>query len=291
MSEAHRTDEIQGQIVHVYDDIEEADNKLPAWWLLTFYGAIAFALVYWFYYQVYGVGETQRQKYDAAVAAAEAEKSVVSNASLNALAADPTAVAEGSEIFATQCVACHDTKGQGREGLGPNLTDNYWVHGGSPIDIHYTVTHGIAAKGMPPWTPILGEQGVNDVVAYVITLRNTNVPGKGPEGEPWEPGDDEDTPAGTDTGTAADTAAGTGTGTGAAAGTGAGTGTGTGADTAAGTGTGAAAGTGAGTAAGTDTGTAADTAADTGTAAGTGAAAGTETGSGAGSGSEEAAPP
>lgn len=187
MSDVKRTDEIQGDILHVYDGIEEADNNLPTWWLLTFYGAIAFGLVYWFYYQVYGVGESQRQKYEAAVAAAEAEKSVVSNESLDALALDEGAVDAGGEIFAAQCMACHDAQGQGREGLGPNLTDAYWIHGGAPIDIHRTVTNGVAAKGMPPWTPILGEEGVNQVVAYVLTLRNTNVPGKAPEGEIWPP--------------------------------------------------------------------------------------------------------
>ncbi|MEM8609571.1 MAG: cbb3-type cytochrome c oxidase N-terminal domain-containing protein [Myxococcota bacterium] len=189
MSDIKRTDEIQGEILHVYDGIEEADNNLPTWWLLTFYGAIAFGLVYWFYYQIYGVGESQRQKYDYAVAAAEAQKSVVSNESLDALALDASAVTAGSEIFTAQCVACHNAQAEGREGLGPNLTDAYWIHGGAPVDIHATVTNGVAAKGMPPWTPILGEEGVNQVVAYVLTLRDTNVPGKPPEGEIWPAGD------------------------------------------------------------------------------------------------------
>ncbi len=188
MSEVKRTDEIQGEILHVYDGIEEADNNLPTWWLLTFYGAIAFGLAYWFYYQVYGVGESQKEKYVAQVVAAEAERKIVSNESLDALALDSTAVAAGSEIFAAQCIACHDMQGQGREGLGPNLTDKYWVHGGDPVNIHATITNGVAAKGMPPWAPILGEEGVNQVVAYVITLRDTNVEGKGPEGEVWVPG-------------------------------------------------------------------------------------------------------
>jgi len=187
MSDVNRTDEIQGEILHVYDDIEEADNNLPTWWLLTFYGAVAFGLVYWFHFEVYDVGQSQRDKYQAQMLAAEADKSVVSNDSLIALAQKPDAVAAGSEIFETQCVACHDTKGQGREGLGPNLTDPYWVHGGAPVDIHQTITNGVAAKGMPPWTPILGEEGVNQVVAYVLTLRDTNVPGKGPEGELYDP--------------------------------------------------------------------------------------------------------
>ena len=188
MSEAKRTDEIQGEILHVYDDIEEADNNLPAWWLLTFYGAIAFGLVYWFYYHEYGIGKLQPEKYAAAMAAEEAQRSVVTDESLQALVNDQNAVASGEQIFTTQCVACHNTNAQGREGLGPNLTDKYWIHGGAPTDIYATVTNGVAAKGMPPWAPILGEKGVNDVVAYVLTLRNTEVPGKAPEGDLWEPG-------------------------------------------------------------------------------------------------------
>ena len=188
MNEVKRTDEIQGEILHVYDDIEEADNNLPLWWLLTFYGAIAFGLVYWFYYHEYGIGKLPGELHAEAIAAAEAERSIVTDESLDALALDESAVATGQEIFMAQCFACHDAKGQGREGLGPNLTDKYWVHGGAPIDIHATVTNGVAAKGMPPWAPILGETGLNQVVAYLLTIRNTEIPGKAPEGEIWGPG-------------------------------------------------------------------------------------------------------
>jgi cytochrome c oxidase cbb3-type subunit III len=188
MSEVNRTDEIQGEILHVYDGIEEADNNLPTWWLLTFYGAVVFGLIYWFYYHEYAIGQLQPQKYAEAVAAAEAERSIVTDESLNALALDDSAVAAGSQIFGTQCIACHDAKAQGKVGLGPNLTAQYWIHGGAPTSIHATITNGIAAKGMPAWAPILGEEGVNQVVAYVLTLRNTEVPGIEPQGDLWEPG-------------------------------------------------------------------------------------------------------
>lgn len=180
MSDEKRTDNIQGEILHVYDGIEEADNNLPTWWLLTFYGAVAFGLVYWFHYHEYGVGKLQPQVYAEAVAAAEAEKSIVTDESLEALTTDEAAVANGKETYMAQCVACHDTQGQGRIGLGSNLTDEFWVNGGAPTDIHAIVTVGIPEKGMPPWAPILGEQGVNNVVAYVLTLRNTNVEGGKP---------------------------------------------------------------------------------------------------------------
>ena len=75
-------------------------------------------------------------------------------------------------------------------GLGSNLTDEYWVHGGAPTDIHAVVANGLTAKGMPPWAPILGDQGVNNVVAYVLTMRNTNLEGGKPVEENavvWEP--------------------------------------------------------------------------------------------------------
>ena len=184
----NRTDKIQGKIVHVYDDIEEADNNLPIWWLVTFYVTCAFGLAYWFYFHEFGMGELARAKYDRETALAKAEQERVTDESLEVLAQNDEAVAAGSAIFGAQCVACHDTKGQGREGLGPNLTDGYWVHGGAPTNIHSTVVNGVAAKGMPAWEPILGPEGVKQVVAYVLTMRNTNVPGRAPEGDLWDPG-------------------------------------------------------------------------------------------------------
>jgi len=189
MSDEKRTDEIQGEILHVYDGIEEADNNLPIWWLLTFYGAVVFGLVYWFYYHEYGIGKLQPEVYSEQMAAVAAERTIVTDESLEALMQDETAVAAGKKIFTTQCYACHD-QGQGREGLGSNLTDEYWVHGGAPTDIHNTVTNGVLEKGMTPWGAILGEQGVSQVTAYVLTMRNTNLEGGKPVEENakvWEP--------------------------------------------------------------------------------------------------------
>jgi len=189
MSEAKRTDEIQGEILHVYDDIEEADNNLPTWWLLTFYGAVAFGLVYWFYYHEYGIGKLQPEVYAEQMAAVAAERTVVTDELLEALMADQAAVEAGKKIFTTQCFACHD-QGQGRVGLGSNLTDKYWVRGGAPTDIYAVVTRGIPDKGMTPWGPILGEEGVSQVTAYVLTIRNTNLEGGKPveeEAKVWPP--------------------------------------------------------------------------------------------------------
>ena len=175
-------------VSHVYDDIVEHDNKLPLWWQLTLYGAIVFALCYWFGRRFESIA-SPAQAYQAEVAAqraADAERArargTIDDAMLATLAKDPGTVAQGKEVFATTCAPCHKPDGGGN--IGPNLTDSYWIHGNKPTDIYKTVSEGIPAKGMPTWTPVLGEDRVEAAVAYVISIQNTNVPGgKAPQGE------------------------------------------------------------------------------------------------------------
>lgn len=186
MSKANRRDEIQGEIIHEYDGIEEADNDLPKWWLYIFYGSIAFAMGYWFYYHEYEVGPGSMEAYAAAVQESAGGGGEVSDEMLNTLAATAPIVEKGQQIFSMNCVACHKEKGEGN--IGPNLTDEFWIHGGAPTNIHMVVAEGVPAKGMTAWASLLGPEGVKQVTAYVLTLRNTNVPGKAPEGEKWVPG-------------------------------------------------------------------------------------------------------
>jgi cytochrome c oxidase cbb3-type subunit 3 len=173
---------------HVYDDIVEHDNKLPLWWQLTLYGAVVFALVYWFGRRFDAI-PSPAQAYQSDVAAeraAEAERArargTIDDAMLSTLAKDPATLAQGKEVFTSTCAACHKPDAGGN--IGPNLTDAYWIHGNKPTDIYKTVSEGVPAKGMPTWTPVLGEQRVEAAVAYVISIENTNVPGgKAPQGE------------------------------------------------------------------------------------------------------------
>jgi cytochrome c oxidase cbb3-type subunit 3 len=91
-------------------------------------------------------------------------------------------VEDGKQVFVSTCAACHRADGGGN--IGPNLTDEFWIHGDKPQDIWSTVHNGIPAKGMPTWGPQIGEAKVASVVAYVLSIRNTNVPnGKAPQGE------------------------------------------------------------------------------------------------------------
>lgn len=188
MEQHGRNDEIQGRIVHVYDDIEEADNQLPAWWVSVFLGTIAFAIAYWFGFEVYATRPTPAQEYAAARQALDqrqraelASATVLTEQVLVGLAANPQAASSGAAIYRQNCLPCHGDRGQGV--IGPNLTDGYWLHGGAPLQVHHTVQAGVADKGMPAWGPVLGELGVRQVVAHLITLRNTRVPGKEPQGE------------------------------------------------------------------------------------------------------------
>lgn len=182
MKEPLKHDPIQGAIIHEYDGIAEADNRLPVWWLLTFFGAIAFSVGYWFWYQEFRAGASPTQAYYAERAAA-AEKSGAdpTEGELAALAEGPT-LELGKQLFAANCVACHAAQGEGK--IGPNLTDDAWLHGGAPLDIFRTVRDGVAAKGMPSWGPTLGRAGVTQVTAFLLTLRGKNLPGKAPEGQP-----------------------------------------------------------------------------------------------------------
>lgn len=184
---APRTDAIQGAIVHEYDGIEEADNELPRWWVFSFIGTVVFALGYWIAYGVVQASPTPYQEYVARRAMLEEARAValaaaptVTEALLEELASRSETLTEGRAVFVQQCVPCHGDKAEGK--IGPNLTDRAWLHGGEAVAIHKTIVDGVLAKGMPAWGAMLGAKATRDVTAYVLSLRNSNVPGKPPEG-------------------------------------------------------------------------------------------------------------
>lgn len=174
---------------HDYDGIREFDNKLPNWWLATLFLTIFFSIGYWLYYHTLEVGPDQFTEYememaDAAAAAAERarDRGEVNDESLLSASRDPSQVGTGKELFGQYCAACHGPDGGGT--IGPNLTDGHWITGaGQPMEIREIVSSGVTAKGMPAWGQLLGDEKVDQITAFVLTLKGTNVPGKGPEGE------------------------------------------------------------------------------------------------------------
>jgi len=147
------------------DGIEEFDNPLPDWWMGLFWLTIVWAVLYGGWYHFVGK-VSQEKKLAAEIAEAEVKwpKKTLDAASLDV---SPAAVSAGKEIYAQNCVGCHGPELKG--GIGPNLTDTTWIHGGSKAAILKTITEGVTEKGMPNWGQMIGPDKVAKVAAYVIT--------------------------------------------------------------------------------------------------------------------------
>lgn len=175
---------------HEFDGIQEFDNRLPNWWLWLMWGSMIFALFYWITFQTLKLRPLPRQQFEHVMLRAQEEqlakaaKAGISNETLTMMSQVSTKVAEGQEIYVKHCVACHLDKGQGL--VGPNLTDGYWIHGCEPMQMLKTIQAGVAAKGMPAWMNQLGPSRTQTVLAYILTLKGTNIPGKEPQGDPCE---------------------------------------------------------------------------------------------------------
>lgn len=180
------SDDSDRLLAHEYDGIEEYDNPLPGWWVWIFWGTIAFSLGYWVYYEV-GPGPSVVAQYEADVRAATARTArlapggAVTDEAIVALEKDARVMASAKEIFAARCLACHGPQGQGL--IGPNLTDDYWLHGGRPTEILRTIAEGVPDKGMVPWKDQLKPEELSAMAAYVRSLAGTNPPNpKPPQG-------------------------------------------------------------------------------------------------------------
>ena len=170
---------------HSYDGIQEYDNPLPRWWVLIFWATISFAVAYALNVTGQLRGPGRLNEYEAQMADAAkrwpAPAGTADPVMLAALAKDPKAVAAGKAVFTTTCAPCHRPDGGGL--IGPNLTDDYWIHGGTLPQIQATITNGVPDKGMPTWGKMLKPDQINDVAVFVASLRGTNPPNpKAPQG-------------------------------------------------------------------------------------------------------------
>ncbi len=189
---------------HEYDGIMELDNRLPPWWLYMFYFTIIFGVVYIAYYH-FSDGPGQYDEYNTEMTEADAAKEVrLANSTNNVdensvvLLTDPTALKNGKEKFETLCVACHGANGGSTQdplGVGPNLTDEYWINGGGIHNIFKVIKYGVPAKGMISWEAQLSPVQIQEVASYVISLQGTNPEnGREPQGELWSEGTSATTP-------------------------------------------------------------------------------------------------
>jgi cytochrome c oxidase cbb3-type subunit III len=169
---------------HVWDeDLEELNNPLPRWWLIMFYITMFFAIGYLILYPGMGsfkgiLGWTEVGEYNQEVADADAEFGPLfakfEQVSVVDLASDPAAMKAGERLFVTYCAVCHGSDARGAPGF-PNLRDNDWLYGGSADQIEATIMNGRVGV-MPAWEgPLGGEEGVNNVAAYVMSLAGREV--------------------------------------------------------------------------------------------------------------------
>lgn len=177
---------------HNYDGIRELDNNLPPWWVYMFYATIIFGVGYFVYYEMFD-GPNQIDEYETEVAQAKIDiadfkknnKDLIDASSVEFLDS-PADLAAGKAIYTANCVACHKDSGGG--GIGPNLTDDYWISGGGIKNIYTTISEGgRAGKGMIAWKTDLKPSEMAQVSSYVMTLHGTNpADGKEAEGEIWK---------------------------------------------------------------------------------------------------------
>ncbi|SHM93497.1 cytochrome c oxidase cbb3-type subunit 3 [Cyclobacterium lianum] len=181
------------QLDHSYDGIVELDNFMPPWLAYVFYLSIGFAIIYFVNYSVLGIGKTQMEEYEEELAIAAMEEEARGESMLAAIdentvefTSSTAAIEAGSELYAGNCAACHAMDGGG--GVGPNLTDEYWIHGGDIKDIFSVVKYGVVEKGMIPWQDQLSPEQMQQVSSYILTLQGTSPANpKEPQGEKYEP--------------------------------------------------------------------------------------------------------
>ncbi|GAB4049993.1 cbb3-type cytochrome c oxidase N-terminal domain-containing protein [Spirosoma litoris] len=178
---------------HEYDGIAELNNPTPPWFMGLFYATIGFGVVYLLIFHVIGKGNIMEQEYTQEVTIAEKEREAYIklvagkiNENTVTMLTDKKGVEAGQVLFNQYCTACHGQNAEGK--VGPNLTDEYWLHGGTIKDVFHTVTEGVPAKGMLSWKKQLNPLQVQQVASYILSLQGTKPAGaKEPQGDKVEP--------------------------------------------------------------------------------------------------------
>ena len=173
---------------HNYDGIQELDNQLPRWWVWLFYLTIIYSAGYLVYYHVARAGDLQAAEYTREMKAGELVKNAAMGKFESSIATlqpseDAAVLENGRQTYAKFCAPCHRMDGGGL--VGPNLTDDYWIHGSSFAENVKVIWDGVPAKGMITWKTVLKPEEIYSVASYIYTLRGAKLatPGKLPENQ------------------------------------------------------------------------------------------------------------
>jgi cytochrome c oxidase cbb3-type subunit 3 len=185
----------KGEVIlreHEYDGIQEFDQRLPNWWLFTFYGAVVWFVVYWMLYYYTGSYRTDQEKIIQNVAALQEQKDAELSRTIASLddktlidqwSKDPAIIAAGEATYNVSCVACHaadlsatlDAGGTPIPLPGRSLTDGHWEYGGQPMQIFKLINEGSPPEAtglngakMQAWGQMLTPKQVAEVTAFLI---------------------------------------------------------------------------------------------------------------------------
>ena len=174
---------------HEYDGIRELGNPPPFWLMSLFYITVIFSVVYGAYYFWLGMGDLQAAEYEKEVAAAQLNQKAQPENTFDenniVLFTDDENLKAGAELFATKtCTTCHGQHGEGNA-IGPNLSDEYWIHGNNPNDLFQVIKNGVPTKGMTPFKGQLSPEQMVQVLSYVLLKIQRSNPenAKAPQGE------------------------------------------------------------------------------------------------------------
>jgi cytochrome c oxidase cbb3-type subunit 3 len=170
-----------------HDGIIEHDHPLPNWWLITFMLTVVFAGIYYLHYESnsgwstdkelsYGLKQIENLKVTKTEPVIEMTDEVLVSGDMIQL---------GAKVYSEKCFMCHGDKGQGL--IGPNMTDVFWIHGGSPKEILLVIQKGVPEKGMVAWESVLNQKEQVSLVAFIRSLRGSNPSGaKAPQGAEYK---------------------------------------------------------------------------------------------------------
>jgi cytochrome c oxidase cbb3-type subunit 3 len=178
---------------HEFDGIAELDNPTPAWFMVLFYGTILFAVGYMVNYHVIGWGQSQEQEYASELQQAEDDRIAMLqkpgaggankiNENTVEASTDEVVLKAGAALFKNVCTPCHGEHAEGA--VGPNLTDEYWLHGGTVKEIFKTIKYGVPEKGMIAWEKSMNGKQIADITSYILSLKGSKPSGaKAPQGK------------------------------------------------------------------------------------------------------------
>ena len=163
---------------HDFDGIQELDNRIPPWFTTLFAVTVIFGVAYLLDYHVFRSSKLSQEEYADELAAADIQRRIalVAEGTIDEQAlvplTDPAALTAGKELFTKNCISCHAADGGG--GVGPNLTDDYWIHGGGIKNVYATIKNGVAEKGMISWKLVFTPKQIQQLASFVLSLKGTH---------------------------------------------------------------------------------------------------------------------